>query len=434
MNIYNKKGFTLVELLAVLVVLGIVVSISIYTITSIINKTKEKGYQVTLNEIKNTANDYLIEERGKILFANNGDGTEYQCITITQLIQSGYLKNDITKSLIAKNTTVNMNDIVIITRNQSSKVVDIIDYYRFDNTEIQSKCEVAATLINNNNNNGNDNNNDNNNNNSGNDNNINPVPISQSDFDYTGGPDSWEFVAEDNNNWHIRFLTSGTLTVSKNMELEVFLVGGGASGGSGQRSDYAGGGGGGSGGAISTGTVTLNPTTYRITIGSGGTFWNDGTETTGFGLIAAGGGKGGNSAPNYYNGNSGGLGGTVANGASGGRGVSISKYSTYTSSELGTDGTAAFEDGDTYGIYGGGGGGGSSVTSGLINGYYSLNSTSRNSGINASGGAGGGGGGGGRDSDGSNGIVNTGGGGGGGGAGAVGGTGGSGIIIIRNAR
>ena len=38
----NRKGFTLVELLGIIVVLGIVVSIGIYAVTTSIRKAKEK--------------------------------------------------------------------------------------------------------------------------------------------------------------------------------------------------------------------------------------------------------------------------------------------------------------------------------------------------------------------------------------------------------
>lgn len=251
--------------------------------------------------------------------------------------------------------------------------------------------------------------------------------ISTSDVSYSG---TWsDVIEEDSENWYAKITGSGTLTLLSAGDIEVFLVGGGASGGAGQQSDYAGGGGGGSGGAIATGTISVTATTYNLVIGDGGTYYNNGNDTTGFGLTAAGGGKGGHSSPSYSDVNSGGTGGTITNGASGGKGSSINKYSKYYSSVAGNDGTIAFSD-IKYGQYGGGGGGGSSITSGYITGFYGT----RDSGANAPGGAGGGGTGGDKQGAGVAGTANTGGGGGGGGSGQAGGAGGSGIIIIRNAR
>ena len=141
----NKRGFTLVELLAVIVVLGIVASISIYAITNTIRKTKEKSYQVTINEIENMANDYLLENNGKLFFISSNDGseTEYQCVTIKQLIDAGYFKTDITESLVDVDTNVNINDFVKITRNQNSKVISDIAYIKNDDSNDLDKCRSA---------------------------------------------------------------------------------------------------------------------------------------------------------------------------------------------------------------------------------------------------------------------------------------------------
>ena len=51
----NKKGFSLVELLAVLIVLGIVMTISATTILKEVNSSKEKLNQSQIEIIKNAA-------------------------------------------------------------------------------------------------------------------------------------------------------------------------------------------------------------------------------------------------------------------------------------------------------------------------------------------------------------------------------------------
>lgn len=130
----NKKGFTLVELLAVIVVLGIVASIGIYAITNSIKKAKEKSYQVTINEIERSANDYLLENSGSIPFVSDGDETEYQCVTIKQLIDAAYLKNKVINSQISKDDNVRLDDYIYLERNSRSKVLEKTIYIKSNDT------------------------------------------------------------------------------------------------------------------------------------------------------------------------------------------------------------------------------------------------------------------------------------------------------------
>ena len=57
----NNKGFTLVELLAVLAILSIVITIVITVSMNVVNSSKEKSYKVTINNIENEAGNYVLE-------------------------------------------------------------------------------------------------------------------------------------------------------------------------------------------------------------------------------------------------------------------------------------------------------------------------------------------------------------------------------------
>lgn len=249
-------------------------------------------------------------------------------------------------------------------------------------------------------------------------------------------------ITESGNNWELRLLTSGTLTLGKNTAVDLFLVGGGG-GGSNGFSWYYGGGGGGGGYTKTVNKLRLSRgTAYSVTVGAGGASRTAGGATSAFGYSAnggaAGGGGGGDGGVRYGG----------AGGSGGGIGAYIGTDAGYQSSgEGGSNGsnggliygggaagqkttTRAF--GESGGeLFSGGGGGGSAVSSNWINGYYGT----RNSGANAPGGSGGGASGGGRNSAGQAAAANTGGGGGGGGSNtAAGGKGGSGIVIVRNTR
>lgn len=88
----NKKGFTLVELIATIVVLALVVSISAYAITNIINSAKEKNYKLLIKNIKDASETYYQECK----YLNNSgikcDDT--YTVKLQELVNYGYLKGN----------------------------------------------------------------------------------------------------------------------------------------------------------------------------------------------------------------------------------------------------------------------------------------------------------------------------------------------------
>ena len=121
----NNRGFTLVELLAVIAILGIVVSITIFVGINAVNKAKEKSYNTTKNNIENIAGTYLKENGDRLFYISKNDGTgiEYQCITIENLIDGGYFKEDVLNSLVSKDHKVNKSDYIYLERNSATKSV-----------------------------------------------------------------------------------------------------------------------------------------------------------------------------------------------------------------------------------------------------------------------------------------------------------------------
>ena len=61
----NRKGFTLVELLAVLVILAIVVGLSVYSVGNIFSNTKEKSEDVFVETIRDAMDMYLTSSDAK---------------------------------------------------------------------------------------------------------------------------------------------------------------------------------------------------------------------------------------------------------------------------------------------------------------------------------------------------------------------------------
>ena len=233
-------------------------------------------------------------------------------------------------------------------------------------------------------------------------------------YTYTGNS---QLIDDGNGNWRIKFLTSGTLTLTSlgigTSKIDVFLVGGGAGG--------AGSGAGGGGGYTKTvkKVSVILKSSNAIVIGAGGNADENGGSSSAFGYSVSG-GKTGN-----FDGGDGGSGGgsgfrkqELASAGSGGSDGSNGGNGYYNG---GTgQGTTTREFGEASGtLYAGGGGGGGN--------NYGPASVCYPGGT---GGAGGGGAGG--RTEGSAGETNTGG--GGGGTSGVLYAGGSGIVIIRNAR
>lgn len=230
---------------------------------------------------------------------------------------------------------------------------------------------------------------------------LNTIP----EFTYTGDyeivNDSDEPITVSQDNWKIRFLTSGTLTFTNlngaENGIDVFLVGGG---GNGETIRGARGGGGGYTKTVKGISIAI-ATPYTVTIGaSSGTSSAFGASANGASGAngGSGGGGGGSSSGTPGNGGSNGGNGTAGNISQGGAG----------------QGTTTKEFGESTGKLYSGGGGGSAANAGAAG------DSTAGAGANFGGAA-------------KNGVANTGGGGGGAYSGTAG-TGGSGIVIIRNAR
>jgi len=84
-------------------------------------------------------------------------------------------------------------------------------------------------------------------------------------------------VTCENENWKVKFLTSGTLTTTVSLNVDVFLVGGG---GGGYTTSYSVGGAGGGGYTKTVKNITLQPNTYKIDVGAGGGGGQNGKSST----------------------------------------------------------------------------------------------------------------------------------------------------------
>lgn len=137
----NKKGFTLVELLAVIVVLGIIVTIATISVMNSIEEAKYKARYIAAKEITEIAGAYMETENIGVNIENNE-----KCVLIKTLIEQSYLEEDVTnpKDADAENITSqeDFGEQKVCTcasakeqNDQTPKTIsngDLVDGYEFD--------------------------------------------------------------------------------------------------------------------------------------------------------------------------------------------------------------------------------------------------------------------------------------------------------------
>ncbi|MDD3821755.1 MAG: type II secretion system protein [Bacilli bacterium] len=109
----QNRGFTLVELLAVIVVLGIILLIAVPNVLNIITKAKEDANKRQISLIISAMRNYAAEYP-PILPPEN----DYEAIRISELIEKGFLKTDISDLVTGESIA---NDCVVITNLSSGK-------------------------------------------------------------------------------------------------------------------------------------------------------------------------------------------------------------------------------------------------------------------------------------------------------------------------
>ena len=118
----KNKGFTLVELLGVLVILAILLTIIIVSVGKIISNSQDSLSNTQKRRIEEVAKQYNIE-RGNLDSATS-------CVDVTTLINLGYLEGE---SVIDPKTKAAMTGSVLITYSSNQYT------YRYQETACPSQ-------------------------------------------------------------------------------------------------------------------------------------------------------------------------------------------------------------------------------------------------------------------------------------------------------
>ena len=112
----KKNGFTLVELLSTIVILGVVLSVTVYIVMKNINKAKDNAELITYNNIKDISKIYTDEVSS---YWNVKDNYEYSCISLGNMIEIGYFD----ENTINKNDKLSKDTMLKVVRDKDSKVI-----------------------------------------------------------------------------------------------------------------------------------------------------------------------------------------------------------------------------------------------------------------------------------------------------------------------
>ena len=103
----NNKGFTMIELLTVIVLLSVIATVTYVSIGSGMSSSKEKLYREQIKTLENAGRNWIVKNSGLVDNAVNINGTScinnstcftssdksYYKLTFTELYTSGYIKS-----------------------------------------------------------------------------------------------------------------------------------------------------------------------------------------------------------------------------------------------------------------------------------------------------------------------------------------------------
>lgn len=136
----NKKGFTLVEVLAVIVILGVILTVVVPSTFSIIKRGKETSYKNLVKTFKNGAKLYVSKYSNVI--NEDLDNIGYYKVTLDQLNGEALLKTPVVDP--RNNTSINLSKYILIKRNTN---YSLSFCYEDDGCVIPDSVEVPSNHI-----------------------------------------------------------------------------------------------------------------------------------------------------------------------------------------------------------------------------------------------------------------------------------------------
>ena len=84
----NKKGFTMIELMATITLLGIMLTLAVVSVSKYLNKARNTAYKDYEKTLEGAATNYFLDHTGLLPEINDPNGTK---VLATTLVNEGYL-------------------------------------------------------------------------------------------------------------------------------------------------------------------------------------------------------------------------------------------------------------------------------------------------------------------------------------------------------
>ena len=139
----NRKGYTLIELLAVILIIGLILGFSTYGIINAFNTSKNKSLTISINSIKESAETYATEKNDDSSYWLDITDKEnkYFCITIEELMNKGLLDKK------AESTKFKKSDFVLVKKNKVTNVNSKAEILTNDNNNDDYKV-CSGNIVN----------------------------------------------------------------------------------------------------------------------------------------------------------------------------------------------------------------------------------------------------------------------------------------------
>lgn len=130
----KKNGFTLVELLAVLIIIMLLLTITIPLVSNIINESKQKATETVVKNIEVAAKKYITDN---IRDADELNKFGFMNLSLITLIENNYLESNLKNPMT--NKTLFLDDNIYITLDYNSKLTAFYDINQSQKSKITLK-------------------------------------------------------------------------------------------------------------------------------------------------------------------------------------------------------------------------------------------------------------------------------------------------------
>lgn len=107
----KRKGFTLIEVLAVIVILGLLIVIIVPVVNSLLKDSEDVLYEEQIDSIINASKKYMVEHYDLL-----PQGNSYYSISVDDLVSNGVIDNEI---VMNPKTKEELDGCVIVSFNDS---------------------------------------------------------------------------------------------------------------------------------------------------------------------------------------------------------------------------------------------------------------------------------------------------------------------------